>query len=355
MIAVDAMGGDYAPREVLAGALKAAQSGIPILLCGDIAHIESILTSLNPSWQTLPISCEPCTQTIDMAEEPSRAVVRKKDASLVRAAQAVREGRASALVSAGNSGAVLAVGSLIIGRVPGVMRPALGNMIPTPKGGIFCLDLGVTTDCKPAYLAQFAVLGSVYAQEAFGIVSPRVALLSNGHEPYKGSQAVREAYGLLEKQPGINFVGNLEARDMFEGTADVLVMDGFVGNVLLKGIQGTVRALFSWLKQEASRSWFHRFFAFCARPLLSAIRATTDYQKAGGALLLGVQKPVVVAHGSSQAEGIYSAIFFAHNVAQKKSLKRVNARLEKIFNSAGAELVYELESAKQSTMSSRFE
>lgn len=355
MIAVDAMGGDYAPREVLAGALKAAQSGIPILLCGDIAHIEPILTSLSPSWRDLPISCEPCTQTIDMAEEPSRAVIRKKDASLVRAAQAVKEGRASALVSAGNSGAVLAVGSLIIGRVPGVMRPALGNMIPTPHGGIFCLDLGANTDCKPAYLAQFAVLGSVYVQEAIGIKTPRVALLSNGHEPYKGSQAVKEAYGLLEKQSGIHFVGNLEARDMFEGTADVLVMDGFVGNVLLKGVQGTIRALFGWIKQEAARSWYHKLLALCAKPLLSAIRTTTDYQKAGGALLLGVQKPVVVAHGSSQAEGIYSAIFFAHSVAQKNSLKRVNACLEEIFNSADAEVVYEPESAQQIFRSSRFE
>lgn len=331
MIAVDAMGGDYAPKVVLAGALKAAQSGIPILLCGDIDQMEPILTSLSPLWQKLPISCEPCTQVIDMAEEPSRAVLRKKDASLVRAAQAVKEGRASALVSAGNSGAVLVVGALIIGRVPGVLRPALGNMIPTPHGGIFCLDLGANTDCKASYLAQFALFGSVYVQEAYGKLTPRVALLSNGHEPYKGSELVKETYALLEEQRSINFVGNLEARDIFDGTAEVLVMDGFVGNVLLKGIQGTVRGLFGWIKHEATRSWWRRLLALCAQPLFSAVRATTDYQKVGGALLLGVEKPVVVAHGSSQAEAIYQAIRHAYETVRNKTIERVNKRLETLL------------------------
>lgn len=336
MIAVDAMGGDYAPNVVLAGALKAAQSGIPILLCGNIDQMEPILTHLCPSWRALPISCEPCTQVIDMAEEPSRAVVRKKDASLVRAAQAVKEGRASALVSAGNSGAVLVAGALIIGRVPGVLRPALGNMIPTPHGGVYCLDLGANTDCKPTYLAQFALLGSVYLQEAYGIAKPRVALLSNGHEPYKGSEAVKETYALLEEQKHIHFVGNLEARDMFDGAVDVLVMDGFVGNVLLKGIQGTVRALFGWIKQEATRSWWRRLLGFCVKPLFTAVRAKTDYQKAGGALLLGVEKPVVVAHGSAQADGIYYAIRYAHESAGNKILSRVNNRLVTLLTTVPA-------------------
>lgn len=331
MIAVDAMGGDHAPRVVITGALKAAQSGIPILLCGDLDRITFDLNTLYPEWQKLPISIEPCTQAIDMAEEPSRAVVRKKDASLVRAAHAVKEGRADALVSAGNSGAVLAVGVLIVGRVPGVIRPALGNMIPTPQGAIFCVDLGANTDCKAEYLAQFAVLGSVYLQEAYGVTKPRVALLSNGHEPYKGSQVVKETYTLLETNPHIFFVGNVESRDMFDGRADVLVTDGFVGNVLLKGIQGTVRALFAWTKQEAEKNWIRRLLGLCARPLFAAVRRTTDYQKAGGALLLGVQKPVVVAHGSSQDDGIYHAIVFAYNAVQKGNVQRINQRLKNIF------------------------
>jgi glycerol-3-phosphate acyltransferase PlsX len=347
MIAVDAMGGDYAPKVVLAGALKAAQSGIPLLLCGDIDQIEPILTSLCPTWRNLPIHCEPCTQVIEMAEEPSRAVLRKKDASLVRAAQAVKEGRASALVSAGNSGAVLVVSALQIGRVPGVLRPALGNMIPTPQGGIFCLDLGANTDCKSAYLAQFALFGSVYMQEAYAKPVPRVALLSNGHEPYKGSELVKETYALLEMQRDIHFVGNLEARDIFEGSADVLVMDGFAGNVLLKGIQGTVRALFSWIKQEATQSWWRRLSAVCARPLFSALRATTDYQKAGGAILLGVKKPVIVAHGNSQEEGIYHAIRRAHETVRTKLLERVNERLEKILSVRIAHASHAVASFKQ--------
>ncbi len=355
MIAVDAMGGDYAPTVVLAGALKAAQSGIPILLCGAIDQMEPILNSLYSSWKTLPISCEPCTQVIDMAEEPSRAVMRKKDSSLVRAAQAVRDGRAGAFVSAGNSGAVLAAGALIIGRVPGVLRPALGNMIPTPTGGVFCLDLGANTDCKPAYLAQFALFGSVYMQEEYGLTKPRVALLSNGHEPFKGSEAVKETYTLLEQDIRLHFVGNLEARYMFEGTADVLVMDGFVGNVLLKGIQGTVRALFEWVKKEATRSWYRKLLALCARPLFSALRATTDYQKAGGALLLGVQKPVVVAHGSSQADGIYHAILLAHRTIQEKTVQRINNRLEKLLCPLPSHMLNSGGVSNSAASSSRFE
>lgn len=332
MIAVDAMGGDYAPGVVLAGALKAAQSGIPILLCGDIDHMSDGLDNLNQSWRSLPITCEPCTQTIDMHDEPSRAVLRKKDASLVRAAQAVKEGRAEALVSAGNSGAVLVVGSLIIGRVPGVMRPALGNLIPTPCGGILCLDLGANTDCKAAHLVQFALIGSVYMEQAYQCTMPRVALLSNGHEPYKGSQLVKETYELLKHEHRINFIGNLEARYMFDGIADVLVMDGFVGNVLLKGIQGMARALFAWTKKEAHKSWLMQLLGYCAWPLLSAVRATTDYQKVGGALLLGVQKPVVVAHGSSQADGIYNAIVFAHNTVQKKIVAKMNEKITTLLH-----------------------
>lgn len=338
MIAVDAMGGDYAPGVVLAGALKAAESGIPILLCGDIDQITDGLDSLNRSWHSLPITCEPCTQTIDMNDEPSRAVLRKKDASLVRAAQAVKDGRAEALVSAGNSGAVLVAGSLIIGRVPGVIRPALGNLVPTPHGGILCLDLGANTDCKPVYLLQFALIGSIYMEHAYQCTMPRVALLSNGHEPYKGSQLVKDTYELLRHEHRINFIGNLEARYMFDGTADVLVMDGFVGNVLLKGIQGMARALFTWTKKETQRSWFTRFLGYCAWPLLNAVRKTTDYQKVGGALLLGVQKPVVVAHGSSQEDGIYNAILFAHNTVQKKIVATMNEKIAALLYSAGNEL-----------------
>jgi len=332
MIAVDAMGGDHAPDAVLAGALKAAQSGIPILLCGDIDRIMRGLAILCPSWQSLPISCEPCTEVIDMTDDPTRAVLRKKDASLVRAAVAVKEGRARALVSAGNSGAVLVVSTLIIGRVPGVLRPAIANMIPTPTGGIFCLDLGANTDCKPTYLEQFALFGTVYMQEVHGIAKPRVALLSNGHEPYKGSQLVKETYELLKKNDAIDFIGNLEARDMFEGTADVLVMDGFVGNVLLKGIQGMARALFAWVKQESATSNVKRLLGYCVRPLFATIRTKTDYQKMGGALFLGVQKPVIVAHGNAQAESIFHAIVRASTIARDNTVTTINARLQMLLH-----------------------
>jgi phosphate acyltransferase len=315
-IAVDALGGDYAPHAVIVGVLRAAQAGVPILLCGYNDLLIESLDKLNPTWRKLPIDIEPCTEHITMAEEPSRAVMHKKDASLVRAAHAVKAGQASGLVSAGNSGAVLAVGTLIIGRIPGVLRPAIGNFVPTPAGDIFCLDLGATTDCKVEYLVQFAHLGTAYVQIMRQIQNPRVALLSNGHEPYKGSVAVKEAYYHLEKAAELNFVGNVEARDLFEGKADVLVMDGFAGNVLLKGVQGTIGALFTWIKKEAQQSIVSRLAAFCAKPLFKAIRKLTDYQQVGGALLLGVKRPIIVAHGCSQADGIYNAILFAHKIAQ---------------------------------------
>lgn len=332
MIAVDAMGGDYAPEMVLKGALRAARQGIPIIVFG-YPEIINRLTQLDAQWQHLPIKFEPCTQQIEMSEEPSKAIIRKKDASLVRAAQAVKEGRATALVSAGNSGAVLAVGTLIIGRVAHVLRPAFGNFIPTLHGSVFCLDLGANTDCKAEYLEQFAYMGAAYVHVVHKIVSPRIALLSNGHEPYKGSLAVKEAYGRLEKVHDINFVGNVEARDIFTASIDVLVMDGFVGNILLKSMQGTIRALFNWIKQEAQKSFLRRIMALCAKPLLKAIAATTDYQHVGGAMLLGVKKPVIIAHGCSQQEALYNAILLAYTSVKNGDFEQINARIEQTLSS----------------------
>ncbi len=332
MIAIDAMGGDFAPQVVVEGALRAAQRGIPISLFGDKSRITTILTSLDTRWKKLPIAIEPCTQVITMEEEPSRSVMRKKDSSLVQAAVAVKEGRAHALVSAGNSGAVLAASIFIIGRVPGVLRPAIGNFIPTQHRQVFCLDLGANTDCKADHLEQFAWMGHLYVQLVSKIKHPRIGLLSNGHEPYKGSFEVKQVYDRLQESKDLNFIGNIEARDIFDDTIDVLVTDGFVGNVLLKGIQGIIRSLFVWAHQEAQATLWSKIIGWCARPLFGALKKRVDYQKIGGAILLGVHHTVIVAHGSAQAQAITNAIIFAHDIVVTKRIVQFNQALEKYVN-----------------------
>lgn len=262
-----------------------------------------------------------------MEEEATRSVLRKKDASLVRAVRAVKEGRAQALVSAGNSGAILVASTLIIGRIKGVLRPALGLFLPTQNSEIFCLDFGANTDCKAEFLEQFAYMGSLYVQMIKDIQKPRVGLLSNGHEPYKGSLEVKNAYKKLIDNKDLFFVGNIEARDVFIGQADVLVTDGFVGNIFLKGVQGAARLFLYWVKRESNRSFFSKLCGLCSWPILKRIKQDTDYQRVGGALLLGVNKPVIVAHGGAQPDAIYNAIVFAQETVQNRRIEQFNLLL----------------------------
>jgi glycerol-3-phosphate acyltransferase PlsX len=257
-------------------------------------------------------------------------MLRKKDSSIIRALQAVHSGKAHAFVSAGNSGAVMAAATIIVGRVPGVMRPAIGTFLPTTHGSLFCLDLGANPDCKPEYLVQFAYMGYAYVRIVKQIAQPRVALLSNGHESYKGSLLVRSAFDLLA-QTGLEFIGNIEARDIFSGRADVVVTDGFTGNVLLKGIQGTAKAVMDWMKEEASRSFVLKLLLACAYPILSRIKKKVDYARTGGALLLGVNKPVVIAHGSSKEQAITQAILFAQKTVDEKIVPTFNETLKMLL------------------------
>ncbi len=326
MIALDAMGGDFAPKVAVEGAVKAARLGIAIGLFGDQTVIESMLIGIDAQWRSLPISVFHCSQVIGMADEPSRSVLKKNDASLVRAMQAVVDGDATAVVSAGNSGAALVAGTLILERVEGVLRPAIGNFLPTNKGSVFCLDLGANTDCKVDYLEQFALMGHVYVQQVRNIKRPRVGLVSNGVEPYKGSLAVKQAYARFEQLP-INFVGNVEARDIFDDHADVLVCDGFVGNVMLKTVQGTARSLMTWIQQESSKSYWRQLALYCAAPIFKTIKQRIDYANKGGALLLGVKHPLVVAHGCSTAVAIERALLFAHDVVAHQRIAHFNAAL----------------------------
>jgi glycerol-3-phosphate acyltransferase PlsX len=330
MIAVDVMGGDYAPQEAVQGALAAAKKGVPLILFGNQDKVLPLLTQFCPRWRSLPIELVHCSDVIEMDEDPIRGMLRKKDSSIVRALQAVHAGKAHAFVSAGNSGAVMAAASVTVGRVPGVLRPAIGSFLPTTYGSLFCLDLGANPDCKPEYLVQFAYMGYAYVRLTKAIAQPRVALLSNGHESYKGSALVKQAFELIS-QTGLEFVGNIESRDIFSGRAEVIVTDGFTGNVLLKSIQGTAKAVIEWMKDEAQRSIILKILLACAYPVLRCVKNKIDYARTGGALLLGINKPVVIAHGSSKELAITQAILFAQKTVDENIMPTFNETLKALL------------------------
>lgn len=327
MIALDAMGGDYAPSITVHGAIAAAKRGIAVGLFGDKAVLESELTKALPSWRELPLSVIPCLQTIGMDEEPSRIVLRKRDSSLVKAVQAVADGQATAVVSAGNSGAALVAGTLIFGRIEGIERPALGMVLPVRNGHMFCADLGGTTDCKPEYLEQFALMGHVYMKQFLNIARPKIGLLSNGHEPYKGSLLVKNVYSLLEKRTDINFIGNIEARDIFQGYADVVVCDGFTGNIMLKTAQGTMREMFLRIRQEIDKSFWYKIIYTLGGGIFDRLKHDYNYRDRGHALMLGLRHPLLVAHGCSSALAIEQALIDADRFVQQKFLTHYNEEL----------------------------
>ncbi|HLE76208.1 MAG TPA: phosphate acyltransferase PlsX [Candidatus Babeliales bacterium] len=327
MVAVDAMGGDRAPDSIVQGAVQAAKQGVPILLCGP----QKVLLSLLPNnWESLPITLEFCEQEIGMAEEPGRAVRSKPQSSLMRAMQAVASGRATAFFSAGNSGAVLVASVVVCGRVPGLHRPAVGTFLPTHNGSFFCLDVGGNVDCRADHLYQFALMGHAYLGVTKQMEYPRIGLLSNGHEPFKGSAEVKKAYALLS-QSSLNFVGNIESREVTEGLVDIVVCDGFVGNVMLKAIQGTARTLFTWIKDEAKKSWFQSACLWLNRSLFQALKKRSDYASVGGALLLGIKKPIILAHGRSDALAVKNGILFAQQVVQENRVEKFNAVLQDLL------------------------
>lgn len=326
MIALDAMGGDTAPYSVVWGAIRAAQKGVPVVLFGQEELLLKILDEC-PAWKSLPLDIVHCTSAISMSSLKPRLVLKEHDSSLMRALESVASGLNKAVVSAGNSGAALVGGIFHLGKVEGIDRPAIGNFIPTEHGSLFCLDLGANTDCKPEYLEQFAFMGHTYVRLTKKIAHPSIALLSNGSEPYKGSIAVKQAYALLEKS-GLLFVGNVESRDLFRRDIDVLVCDGFAGNILLKTIQGTVQAVMHWVKSEINDSLFKKMlFKLSGQKIINSLKKKTDYSQTGGALLLGLKKPLIVAHGCSDARAIENALIFAHQLVKDQFVTVFNAEL----------------------------
>lgn len=304
-IAVDAMGGDNAPSAVVEGTLLAARDmDVRLLLVGRENDIQAEIARFgaNPRVTVLPAS-----EVIETHETPTTAIRQKKDSSLVVGLRAVKEKQADAFVSAGNTGALLTGATVIIGRSEGVERPALGTMLPNQKGFTLLIDSGANMDAKPSYLAQFAVMGSAYVRKTAHIDKPRVGLINVGAEKEKGNNLAKEAYALLE-QADINFVGNVEARDIPLGAVDVAVCDAFVGNVVLKYTEGFAKGMMEIIKEELTAGWVSKIGALMAKGAFKNLKKRFDYTEIGGAPFLGLQALVVKAHGSSDAKAISNAI-----------------------------------------------
>ncbi len=322
VVAFDAMGSDLGPGAMVAGAVQAAQDGVSVLLVGD----EAVLGPLLPPRVDLPILHAP--QVVEMGEAPVVAVRSKRDSSLVRAVQAVRDGRAAAVVSCGSTGAAMAAALFELGRLGGVDRPALTTVAPRADGGrLVLLDLGANADCQPRHLAQFAVMGDTFARVALGLDHPRVGLLANGEEEGKGNDLVRRAAPLIAALP-LDYAGLVEPTGAFRGACDVLVTDGFTGNVMLKTVEATADVVAQLLRAEVSASLRGRVSGRLLAPLLRDFRARTDARAVGGALLLGVQGVVVVGHGRSDATAARSALGHAAAFAGSGLVARTGAAIE---------------------------
>jgi glycerol-3-phosphate acyltransferase PlsX len=313
-IAVDAMGGDRGPAEIVAGALEARAGGIEPILFG------------RAGLETHGLELRETTEEIGMHEKPAEAVRSKPGSSLVASVRAVAEGEADAVVSAGNTGAMLAAGLLELRRLPGVMRPAIAVPIPSGRGPSVLIDAGANADARPEHLLQFATMGAVFAEEILGIARPEVRLLSIGEEPEKGNQLTLEAHALLAASD-LNFAGNTEGRDVLAGAADVVVADGFTGNVTLKTIEGTIQTLLDALRAEITATPTGKLGGLLIRPAARRLRHRLDPDTYGGAYLLGLRGLAVIAHGNSSRTAIANAIRLAARGVDRDVVGRLAARL----------------------------
>ncbi len=321
-IVIDAMGGDNAPREIIKGAIGALQQrgGFSIVFTGneEVITKELSLYSYDKSRVEVKHACEVITNN----EAPATAVRSKRDSSLVVGLKTLKEDEeAGAFISAGSTGAVLAGGIMYLGRIPGVKRPALCPAIPNVRGGMTLLcDAGANADCKPEYLAQFAVMATAYGKAAYGMDNPKVGLLNNGTEDHKGDIMHQEAFAILKETKGINFVGNVEGRDIMFGDSDIVVADGFSGNVALKSAEGCGKTVGAILKQEFSKA---KMRYLIARKQIEKVKTILDYNRSGGAIFLGLKKTVVKAHGSSKAETITVTVLQAVDAVEGGTAERI--------------------------------
>jgi len=318
-IAVDAMGGEHAPHEVVRGAMKACHDH-----CGEIVLVgkESTLRSelANYNLRDLQLSIADANEVVELHEHPTQAVRNKRDSSIVVGMNLLKRGDVAAFVSAGNSGAVMAAALLTLGSIEGIERPALGCLFSAPEHPVLLLDVGANADCKPGFLVQFAQMGSVYMERVFAVERPRIGLLSNGEEENKGNQLVRESHVLL-KETSLNFIGNVEGNDVVTGKADVVVTDGFTGNVMIKEGEGLGELVLHSLQRTlVARPRLKIAAFFFGAALRHAIKGL-DYSEHGGAPLLGVNGNVIIAHGRSNAKAIRNAIFMAKQEAEQGVLE----------------------------------
>ncbi|MFM2061899.1 MAG: hypothetical protein RLZZ507_1569 [Cyanobacteriota bacterium] len=326
-IAIDAMGGDYAPAEIVAGALRAKEElGVKILLVGDTQQIEAVIP---PKTNMTDLEIVPAQETITMDEEPLNAVRKKRKASINVAMDLVKKNQADAVFSAGHSGAAMASALLRLGRLPGIDRPAIGTVFPTIKSKpVLILDVGANVDCRPKFLEQFAVMGSIYSQYVLGMPEPKIGLLNIGEEDTKGNEAAVRAHQLLRENTQINFTGNAEGRDVLSGEFDVIVCDGFVGNVLLKFAEAVGGVILQILREELPQGIRGQIGTAILKPNLKRVKQRMDHAEHGGALLLGVNGICFIGHGSSQAPSIFSAIRMAKEAVDNQVLQRLQSQYQ---------------------------
>lgn len=332
-IAIDAMGGDFAPREIVKGAVEAAR-GLPgiekLFLVGDETAIKAELALYGKTPACIEI--RHASEVIGMGDSPALALRRKKDSSIMRSVELVKAGEADAIYSAGSTGAAVGASQLRLRTMDKVDRPAIATVMPSIAGPFVLLDAGATPDCTPKMLAEFAIMGSIYAEHILNIENPRVGLMSIGEEDSKGSKSTKEAFQMLEKAP-LNFIGNVESHDMFEGSVDVVVCDGFVGNVVLKTSEGAAHAMIQWIKASFSASPVRKLGAgiLKASGAFAELKQKTDPEAYGGAPLLGVKGVCIIGHGSSSSFAVYNGIRVAGTAIEQKVNQLIEEKINEVF------------------------
>ncbi len=327
-IAVDAMGGDNAPHAIVAGAVQAAKEyGVGIILVGIEELIQAELKKHHQT-KSLPIEIRNATQVVDMLDSPATVFRRKKDSSIRVANELVKSGEATAVISAGHTGAAMATSLFILGPLEGIERPAIATFMPTMKGTCIVLDVGANVDCKPNNLLQFAIMGEVYARYLLKNPNPRVGLLSIGEEETKGNELTREAFKLLT-ETSLNFIGNVEGRDVMGGKADVVVCDGFIGNVVLKLSEAVAETIGLMIRENIGDNLIRKLGYFMMRPAFRALKRRIDYAEYGGAPLVGINGISIISHGRSSDRAITNAVRVAHELSRSEVNKHIQEDIEK--------------------------
>lgn len=326
-IALDAMGGDYAPQKIVEGAVLAARDyNIEAILVGDQNAIKRELSKYNT--KGLSLSIHHASQKVEMQDSPSVAIRKKRDSSIYVATTLVKRKEAAAVISAGHTGAMMATALFVLGPLKGVERPAIATVLPTITGTSVMLDVGANVDCKPQHLFQFSIMGEVYAERVLGIRRPRIGLLSIGEEDIKGNLLTKETFRLLKTSP-LNFIGNVEGRDVYMGNADVIVCDGFIGNVALKISEGLADAIIKLLKKEIAAATFGKIGYRILKPAFIRFKKRIDYSEYGGAPLLGVNGICIICHGRSSAKAIKNALKVAKDFSESKVNEYIQKDIEK--------------------------